>query len=307
MLFIESTFKCDNVCGSNLFDNKKWYRGGGEKNLVMAFQMSPCCCFYESSLRRLLRRFSLIFHPEGHTSDDSTAANKHKNTDEILIIFLFARLFRIIPSSCSTTTATRRWCPCGCVAVWRSGAPRDTPDGDHVEERPEGAPSVRTAPSTGSEITRCWKLYVSNSSIKFGCFVCVKPGADFLRMIWSRLSPSSKVCFRIEQNCDGSRLWGHVCPFMCRNVDHKWTRAVWSSSSRYTPQKYLFFFHLLSNLIVEKFLPQKPQFLDYIYRLFPVLFTVNLNSFALFFKKKKLPNLSCSDETRVPTKERGAV
>lgn len=171
MLFIESTFKCDNVCGSNLFDNKKWYCGGGKKNLVMAPQMSPCCCFYESSLRRLLRRFSLIFHPEGHASDDSTAANKHKNTDEILIIFLFVRLFRIIPSSCSTTTVTRRWCPCGSVAVWRRGAPRDMPDGHRGGERPEGAPSVCTAPRTGSEITRCWKLYVSNSSIKFGCFV----------------------------------------------------------------------------------------------------------------------------------------
>lgn len=52
MLFIESTFKCDNVCGSNLFDNKKSDIVGEVKNLVMAFQMSPCC-FYESSLRPL--------------------------------------------------------------------------------------------------------------------------------------------------------------------------------------------------------------------------------------------------------------
>lgn len=102
------------------------------KNLVMAFQMPPCCCFYESSLRRLLRRFSLIFHPEGHTSDDSTAANKHIKPPMKYWLFLcLFGCFRTIPSWCSTTTVTRRWCPCGCVAVWRRGVPRDTPDGDH--------------------------------------------------------------------------------------------------------------------------------------------------------------------------------
>lgn len=54
---------------------------------------------------------------------------------EILIILLFVWIFRIIPSSCSTTTVTRRWCPCGFVAVWRRGELRDMPDAplDHVE------------------------------------------------------------------------------------------------------------------------------------------------------------------------------
>lgn len=58
------------------------------KNLVMAFQMSPCCCFYEGSLRRLSRRFSLIFHSEGHASDDS---NKHIKTP--MKYWLFSCLF----------------------------------------------------------------------------------------------------------------------------------------------------------------------------------------------------------------------
>lgn len=54
---------------------------------------------------------------------------------EILIILLFVWIFRIIPSSCSTTTVTRRWCPCGFVAGWRRGELRDIPDAplDYVE------------------------------------------------------------------------------------------------------------------------------------------------------------------------------
>lgn len=40
--FIESTLKCDNVCDSNLFDNKNDIADEVE-NLLMAFQMSPCC------------------------------------------------------------------------------------------------------------------------------------------------------------------------------------------------------------------------------------------------------------------------
>lgn len=53
----------------------------------------------------------------------------HKETPhEILRIYLFVCLLRTIPSSCSTTTATPRWCPCGFAAVWRRDELRDLPD-----------------------------------------------------------------------------------------------------------------------------------------------------------------------------------
>lgn len=73
--FIESTLKCDNVCGSNLFDNKNDITDEVE-NLLMAFQTSPCCS-YESSLLLLLYHFSHIFHTEGHMFDDTSASSKH--------------------------------------------------------------------------------------------------------------------------------------------------------------------------------------------------------------------------------------
>lgn len=70
--FIESTLKCDNVCGSNLLDNKNDIADEVE-NLLMAFQTSPCCS-YKSSLLLFLNHFRHIFHPEGHQFDDTTAS-----------------------------------------------------------------------------------------------------------------------------------------------------------------------------------------------------------------------------------------
>lgn len=71
--FIESTLKCDNVCGSNLLDNKNDIADEVE-NLLMAFQTSPRCS-YESSLLLFLNHFRHIFHPKGQQFDDTTASN----------------------------------------------------------------------------------------------------------------------------------------------------------------------------------------------------------------------------------------
>lgn len=122
--FMESTLKCDKVCDSNLFDNKNDAADEVE-NLLMALQTAPCCSC-ESLLILLLYHFSHIFHPEGHMFDDTTAPNKR--TYEILTVYLFVCVFRIIPSSCSTMTVTRRWCPCGFAAAWRRDELRDMPD-----------------------------------------------------------------------------------------------------------------------------------------------------------------------------------
>lgn len=107
----------------------------------------------------------------------------------------FVCVSRIIPSSCSTTMGTRRWCPCGFAAVWRRGELRATPDATAGHRQAWGA-SLQ-----GELRLRCCKhglrnhytlkLYVSNSSIKCGCSVVWSQ--EGLRTIWSRLSPSSKV------------------------------------------------------------------------------------------------------------------
>lgn len=45
----------------------------------------------------------------------------HGSSRPFLPLFNPLRLSRIIPSSSSSTTATPRWCPCGCAAAWRRG------------------------------------------------------------------------------------------------------------------------------------------------------------------------------------------
>lgn len=47
-------------------------------------------------------------------------------------------LCRATPSSCSTTTATPRSCPCGCAGCWRSGDPRDHSELCGIPRAPPG-------------------------------------------------------------------------------------------------------------------------------------------------------------------------
>lgn len=85
-----------------------------------------------------------------------------------------------IPSSHSLTTVMRRWCRCGCAAVWRRGelsrvsdvlllsphnAPgRLIPNLQHLQKASGSSTSKWTVQVThGLKMTRCYKLSVSNS------------------------------------------------------------------------------------------------------------------------------------------------
>lgn len=214
--------------------------------------MLPCCCFYESSLLPLLYNFSRIFLKVTWPMTQLLQTN----TGETLMIPMFGL------SGSLLHRAVQRRQRGGGVHVGVSLSGGETSSGTRLMprragikpgRRPRGSSwtlSVCSAPNTGSEITRCWNLYTSNSSIWFGSFVVWNqeptiPADNLIQIIWSRLSASSKV----HRASGLSRtVMVLVCAFShCRNVDYhlpsenvlqiKSEVAVWSNHSQDYGQK----------------------------------------------------------------------
>lgn len=63
-------------------------------------------------------------------------------------------LSRATCSSCSTTTGTPRWCPCGCAGCWRSGGqPRGRSELGWLTAT-HNSPALRTLCRSGSWLTK---------------------------------------------------------------------------------------------------------------------------------------------------------